>query len=156
MEIERKYLINRLPEFIDTVGGIDYEQAYLCSEPVVRVRREGEEYWMTYKSKGLMIREEYNLPLTKESYYHLLSKADSQIIHKTRYFIPLDEKHVAELDIYHDFLSPLITCEVEFSDKEDAETFISPEWFGPEVTFDSRYQNNRLAFISREELMSLL
>ena len=77
MEIERKYLINRLPEFIDTVGGIDYEQAYLCSEPVVRVRREGEEYWMTYKSKGLMIREEYNLPLTKESYYHLLSKADS-------------------------------------------------------------------------------
>ncbi|MFR5732692.1 MAG: hypothetical protein ACLUD2_12850 [Clostridium sp.] len=44
------------------------EQAYLCTEPVVRVRRENDSYVLTYKSKGLLAREEYNLPLTKDAY----------------------------------------------------------------------------------------
>ena len=67
---------------------MEMEQAYLCTEPVVRVRKEGADYVLTYKSKGLMVREEYNLQLTKESYEHLLGKADGTVITKTRYRIP--------------------------------------------------------------------
>ena len=63
MEIERKYLIDSLPEHLDDFPHKELEQAYLCTNPVVRVRREGEEYVLTYKSGGLMVREEYNLPL---------------------------------------------------------------------------------------------
>ena len=65
MEIERKYLIKKLPEDLAQYPHMEMEQAYLCTEPVVRVRKEGEDYVLTYKSKGLMVREEYNLPLTK-------------------------------------------------------------------------------------------
>ena len=36
-----------------------------------------------------MVREEYNLPLTKESYLHLREKADGVLISKTRYLLPL-------------------------------------------------------------------
>lgn len=50
--------------------------------PVVRIRKENDEYFLTYKSKGLLAREEYNLPLTKEAYAHLLEKADGIIITK--------------------------------------------------------------------------
>ena len=74
MEIERKYLIKKLPEDLAQYPHMEMEQAYLCTEPVVRVRKEGEDYVLTYKSKGLMVREEYNLPLTKEAYEQLRSK----------------------------------------------------------------------------------
>lgn len=70
MEIERKFLIKELPINLDKYENKEIEQAYLCKEPVVRIRREDETYYMTYKGKGLMVREEYNLPLTKEAYNH--------------------------------------------------------------------------------------
>ena len=84
MEIERKFLIQRLPEHLDAYPFQLLEQAYLCTEPVVRIRRSDDSYTLTYKSKGLMSREEYNLPLTFESYEHLKKKADGNIISITR------------------------------------------------------------------------
>ena len=51
MEIERKYLIKKLPEDLAQYPHMEMEQAYLCTEPVVRVRKEGEDYVLTYKSK---------------------------------------------------------------------------------------------------------
>ena len=83
MEIERKFLIDRLPEKLEVYPHKELEQGYLCTDPVVRVRKEGEEYVLTYKSKGLMMREEYNLPLNKTAYEHLLEKADGIVISKT-------------------------------------------------------------------------
>lgn len=60
MEIERKYLIHKLPDHLEAYPHRTLEQAYLCTEPVVRVRRDADDYILTYKSKGLMIREEHN------------------------------------------------------------------------------------------------
>ena len=92
MEIERKFLIQKLEELPFSPFNHPHkelEQGYLCTAPVVRIRREDDDYVLTYKSKGLMAREEYNLPLTKESYEHLKEKVDGRIIHKTRYVIPM-------------------------------------------------------------------
>lgn len=64
MEIERKFLIkdlHSLPFSIEAYPHRELEQAYLCTGPVVRIRKDDEQYFLTYKSKGLMIREEYNL-----------------------------------------------------------------------------------------------
>ena len=89
MEIERKYLIHKLPENLDTYPYKKIEQAYLCTEPVVRIRKQDEEYFLTYKGKGLLVREEYNLPLTEIAYLHLKEKADGIVLSKTRYLLPL-------------------------------------------------------------------
>ena len=92
MEIERKFLIkdlHSLPFSIEAYPHRELEQAYLCTGPVVRIRKDDEQYFLTYKSKGLMIREEYNLPLNRQAYLHLREKADGRIIQKTRYVIPL-------------------------------------------------------------------
>ena len=88
MEIERKFLIKKLPDNLTSYKARKIEQAYLCTDPVVRVRCDNDDYYLTYKSKGMIVREEYNLPLTKEAYGHLLAKADGNIITKTRYEIP--------------------------------------------------------------------
>lgn len=141
MEIERKFLPLRLPEGLETYPAHHIEQGYLCMDPVVRVRHSGEKYYMTYKGKGLMTRQEENLPLTEESYRHLLAKADGNIISKTRYRIPFGS-YVIELDVFEPPFAPLVLAEVEFPTEEEANSFIPPDWFGADVTFDPAYHNS--------------
>ena len=147
MEIERKYLIdkNKIPFQPSDFPCRRIEQGYLCTEPVVRVRRDQDDYILTYKSKGLMAREEYNLPLTKESYEHLKEKIDGRLITKKRYVIPLKDSLFIELDIFSGDLAPLMLAEVEFPDKETANHFTPPKWFGEDVTFSSSYHNSTLS-----------
>lgn len=145
MEIERKYLVKEIPKDLEQYPKLEMEQAYLCTEPVVRVRREGEEYVLTYKSKGLMVREEYNLPLTKESYEHLLGKADGTVITKTRYRIPEKEGLTIELDRFHGKYEGLLLAEVEFPTEEMANQYCPPEWFGEDVTMSKEYHNSTLS-----------
>ena len=145
MEIEKKYLLKNLPDFA-ACQFHKIEQAYLCTDPVVRVRREDETYYMTYKGRGMLVREEYNLPLNKEAYEHLKEKADGNVIGKTRYLVPLDENGlVAEVDVFDAPFAPLIMAEVEFESEEQANGFVAPEWFGEDVTFDGRYHNSYMS-----------
>lgn len=145
MEIERKYLLKELPQLEKYEYHI-IEQAYLCTGPVVRVRREDDNYYMTYKGGGMMAREEYNLPLNKEAYEHLVKKADGNVISKIRYLIPLDQDGlIAEVDVFEPPFAPLILAEVEFETEEAANTFKAPEWFGEDVTFDGKYHNSYMS-----------
>lgn len=147
MEIERKYLISTLPTDLQQYPTRKIEQGYLCTSPVIRIRQDNDLFELTYKSKGLMIREEHNLPLTKEAYLHLRQKVDGNIITKTRYMIPY-EQYTIELDIFEGTLAPLQLAEVEFPSEEAALAFIPPEWFGEDVTFSSKYHNSTLSISS--------
>ena len=145
MEIERKFLIRQLPEHPEQYPCLQIEQGYLCTNPVVRIRKQDDAYFLTYKSGGLMAREEYNLPLTKESYEHLKEKIDGRLITKKRYVIPLKDSLFIELDIFSGDLAPLMLAEVEFPDEETANHFTPPKWFGEDVTFSSSYHNSTLS-----------
>lgn len=143
MEIERKFTVKELPD----LSNYQYKrltQAYLNTDPVIRIRREDEKYVLTYKGKGLLAREEHNLPLNAESFEHLLPKADGLVISKTRYLIPY-ENYLIELDIFDGDLAPLIMAEVEFESEEDAHAFVPPSWFDKDVTQDKRYHNSNLS-----------
>lgn len=156
MEIERKFLIKKLPDLYKYSFHL-IEQAYLCVAPVVRVRREDDIFYLTYKGGGMMMRREENLPLTKESYLHLLEKADGIIITKKRYLIPLenpkslnpnfsfDKPLLIELDVFFGIYEGIIVAEVEFESKEAAISFAPPEWFGEDVTHDGRYHNSSMS-----------
>lgn len=147
MEIERKYLVSSkaLPKDLEAYPFRMIEQGYLCTDPVVRIRKDDEQYFLTYKSKGLMVREESNLPLSKEAYLHLKTKIDGRIISKKRYMIPFADAYVIELDIFLGELAPLILAEVEFPDEDRANKFVPPAWFGEDVTFSSDYHNSTLS-----------
>ena len=147
MEIERKYLIEKeqLPADLASYPFHKIEQGYLCNSPVVRIRRQDDDYFLTYKSKGLMAREEYNLPLTQEAYEHLKSKADGLVISKTRYLLPEKDGLTIELDVFHADYEGLFLAEVEFPSEEAANSYTPPAWFGRDVTFSSDYHNSTLS-----------
>ena len=147
MEIERKYLVEVPPVDYESFPYHEIEQAYLCTDPVVRIRREDDSYYLTYKSKGLLVREEYNLPLNADAYAHLLKKADGNILTKTRYLLPVPGRKdlTVELDVFSGKFDGLILAEVEFASEEDARAFVPPEWFSRDVTFSGEYQNSRLS-----------
>lgn len=145
MEIERKYLVTYLPENLENYEKKRISQGYICTNPVVRIRRSNDDYFLTYKSKGLMAREEYEMPLTAEAFEHMLPKIDGILIDKIRYMIPLDEKYVAELDIFQGTLAPLRLVEVEFESIEEANVFVPPAWFGDDVTNSGEYHNSNLS-----------
>lgn len=163
MEIERKFTVTKLPDDLESYPCHVIEQAYLNTDPVVRIRREDDSYYLTYKGKGLMAREEYNLPLNEASYYHLREKADGNVISKKRYVIPIVEpafdmayvsvsqKNIdrislqVELDIFEPPFAPLVIAEVEFPDEETARAFQMLDWFGQDVTNDPAYHNSNLS-----------
>lgn len=145
MEIERKYLLNSLPEHLEQYESLDIAQGYLCINPVIRIRKQNDAYYLTYKSSGLLSREEYNLPLNRTAYEHLLPKIDGLLLSKTRYLIPLDETHTIELDVFHGAYEGLYLAEVEFATEEEALCFTPPSWFGEDVTFSSKYHNSSLS-----------
>lgn len=142
MEIERKFLIKELPD-LNKFEHKHITQGYLNTNPVVRVREDGDKYYLTYKGKGLLAREEANLPLTKEAFEHLIVKSDGKVIRKMRYLIPYKSLTI-ELDVFEGNHAPLIMAEVEFESEEQANAFTAPDWFAEEVTFDSAYQNSNM------------
>lgn len=99
MEIERKYLVKTLPEHLE-----QYQSKKSHRDTCVRhrwyVSAAPTMIIISPIKEGLMVREEYNLPLTKEAYEHLLLKIDGLLIAKTRYLIPLNDHLTAELDIF--------------------------------------------------------
>lgn len=147
MEIERKFLIARenLPKDLSSYPCKHIEQGYLCTEPVVRIRKSNDDYYLTYKSSGMMIRQEHEFPLTREAYEHLRPKADGILLSKTRYVIPEKEGLFIELDVFDAPYEGLYLAEVEFPTEEAALSYTPPAWFGEEVTQSAKYHNSSLS-----------
>lgn len=206
VEIERKFLVKEFPDDLNKYPFHQIEQAYLNVSPAVRVRREDDTYYMTYKglkgsaapagkmttadgsnitkpsgqytepgssdkkSPARIGQTEYNMPLTKEAYEHLSSKADGNIITKKRYLIPLNDDAFdddiletnpelkaavqnrsikIELDVFEGVFTGRILAEVEFPSEEAALVYHPAEWFSQDVTGDPQYSN---AHMSAEQL----
>lgn len=147
MEIERKYLVTDPPENYKEFPHHIIEQGYLSTDPVVRVRKEDESYILTYKSRGLLAREEYNLPLNEGSYLNLIKKTDGHVLTKKRYRIPVENSNhlIIEFDVFEGRYQGLMLAEVEFESLEEANSFTPPSWFGRDVTMTGEYQNSRLS-----------
>lgn len=153
MEIEKKYRIKRLPEKLENYTCLNIEQGYLCTKPVIRIRKMNEKYILTYKSKTPLQESQYNtkisneveLPLTESSYVHLQEKVDGNLIQKKRYLIPLENGLKVELDVFGGHLEGLVFAEVEFQSVEDAMEFIPPDWFDEDVSMDKRFNNSYLS-----------
>lgn len=144
MEIERKFLVDPLPKGLEQFTKRRIEQGYLCTNPVVRIRQMDDSYILTYKSSGMMARQEAEFPLTKEAYEHLKEKVDGRVITKDRYVIPYGQWKI-ELDYFHGDLEGMVLAEVEFASLEQANNFQAPDWFQKDVTFEKEYHNSYLS-----------
>lgn len=158
MEIERKFLIDKtnIPKNLNEYPHDELEQAYIITEPVLRIRRKNDDYILTYKGAGLMSRQEIEMPLTKEAYASLLTKTEGIVISKTRYRIPENNALTIELDIFHKAFEGLLLAEVEFPDEAAAYAYTAPNWFGRDVTMENTFHNSTLSSMDNASIKHLL
>lgn len=156
MEIERKYLILQLPEHLEDYPHDHISQAYISTDPVIRIRKKNQNHILTIKSRGLLAREEIEMPISEESFAHLLTKKDGISIEKTRYKIPESHGYLIELDVFHGVYEGFIMAEIEFPDLESANSYEPPKWFGKDVTMDPRFHNSSLSKRTPEEITDFL
>ncbi|MEX2017511.1 MAG: CYTH domain-containing protein [Candidatus Pacearchaeota archaeon] len=151
MEIERKFLVNKIPDNLENCDKMNFVQRYIDigkEDHELRVRarvHKGlEDYFLTIKSGSGLARAEIEVEIPLQVYNSLFYLTKGHRIFKTRYFIDYDNRKI-ELDVYAGNLEGLKVAEVEFSSKQEAERFVPPSWFGREVTEDKRYKNKSLA-----------
>lgn len=147
MEIERKFLVKEIPFDIISYDSHKTNQGYLPSEnpgAERRVRKKGNKYFYTEKTKGNLSRDEKEEEITESKFLTFWKATEGKRIEKIRYNIPYFGK-IIELDIYTGSLEGLLIAEIEFVSEEDAKKFTVPSWFGREVTYDERYRNRNLA-----------
>jgi adenylate cyclase len=146
-EIERKFLVRKLPGDLSNHPHADISQGYLVSMDdglQVRLRKRGEKYSLTYKRGIGNVREEREVELTAEQFNTLWPATEGKRLVKTRYEIPFGG-HVVEIDVYHERHEGLVVAEVEFDEEDAAKNFQPPAWLGDDVTGDPRYSNQLLA-----------
>ncbi len=144
MEIEKKFLINQSMIQLEEYPFETIAQGYICTDPVIRIRKKDEYYFITYKSSGMMVRQEFEEMISEEQYKGLKKKIDFNLIKKRRYLVPISKKLTAEVDVFEHHLEGLIMAEVEFSTEEKANAFTPPPWFNQEVTFNPTFHNSHL------------
>jgi adenylate cyclase len=147
-EIERKFLVDDLPEDVRVTPATHIRQGYLTVEPAeVRIRSSDDtSHELTVKSLGGLTRAEVTLPLTPEQFEELWPLVQRSIEKdRTRYQV---DGGTAEVDVYRGQLAGLVVAELEFPSEAAAAAFVPPHWFGTEVTTDPRYRNAALAGIT--------
>jgi adenylate cyclase len=134
------------PSGLERCRSEEIDQGYLAAdaESEVRVRRIGEQSFLTVKRGSGRDRLEEEIEITGEQLEALWPTTEGRRLSKRRFFIPLDGL-TAEVDVYGGELHGLITAEVEFDSVADSERFDPPAWFGDEITGDARYANQALA-----------
>jgi adenylate cyclase len=146
-EIERKFLVKRLPDSLTRSRRLIIEQGYLAAEPPsrqVRLRKTGRTASLTFKVRRGRHREEREIKLSPKQFAALWPGTAGRRLRKVRYEIPWDNLMI-ELDIYRGRHAGLVVAEVEFPDRASCRKFKAPWWFGREVTGEKSYSNVRLA-----------
>ena len=152
MEIERKWLVDK-SKISDLLLKGDYfsrkriEQYYLNTmndEWLIRLRKQGDKFFLTLKSRGLLSREEIEIEISPNMFFENIKLAKT-CIKKYRYtiFHGLSKNIFYQIDVYDDY--DFITCEVEFHDEDKAKNFIAPDWCIQDVTEDPKFKNVNLA-----------
>jgi len=146
-EIERKFLIRRLPPHFNRARRYRIAQGYLVTEPDdrhVRLRKIGRNTSLTFKLVRGPVRDEHEIKLTPKQFATLWPGTAGRRLQKIRHEIPWTN-FVIEIDVYGGKNKGLVVAEVEFPNRAAYRKFKAPAWFGREVTGDRRYSNIRLA-----------
>jgi CYTH domain-containing protein len=147
LEVERKFLVPKKGRFLKACGSQRIRQGYLAvgkNGTEVRVRQEGKDYFLTFKSGTGAARVEEELEIDRKRFNSLWPLTRGRRVRKVRYFAAHNDKAI-EVDVYRRKLKGLVIAEVEFPDRERAGAFEPPGWLGREVTDDEHFRNQNLA-----------
>jgi len=147
LEIERKFLVRRLPPGWRLRASAQIVQGYFpvaSKELEIRLRRKGAQHFMTVKGGRGRRRLEEEIPIPEARFRSLWPLTHPARIAKRRYRIPCDGR-IIEMDVYQGPHRGLITADIEFDSVGQSRSFRRPEWLGREITGHRQYANQALA-----------
>lgn len=146
MEIERRFLLDRVPDEVMSQAGDRIVQGYLVNEEgrEIRLRQSGKSRHLTVKDGTGVVRGEVEIVLTLPQFDELWPLTEGRRITKVRRRFTLG-RHLVEVDNFEPPHSPLVLAEIEFEDLDAARSFSPPEAFGREVTDHPEYRNSWIA-----------
>ena len=136
-EIERKFLLIKYDRKL-LKKGIDIEQGYMSLNPEIRIRISGQQGFLTIKSKGLKVRDEFEYRIPVRDAKRLLVLCRYRL-KKTRY-----KAGRIEIDIYRGKLKGLKIAEIELTDADEPVSLPKGTIY-EEITNDRRFRNQQLA-----------
>lgn len=149
-ELERTYLAKELPNDLNEFPSKEMVDLYIpvsSAHPVLRVRKNGENYEVTKKqpivSGDASRQSEETIQLSEKEYDALVSIPGKRIA-KTRYLYQ-SQGATFEIDIFRDVLVGLVLVDVEFSSKEVMDKFLAPDFCLIEVTQEKFVAGGELA-----------
>lgn len=145
-EIERKWIVELTPDVREILkqGGIEIKDYYF--NQYTRLRNYDGEWFITIKSDGTLIRDEYEFKIDKSQINFLPTP---QLVKKRVLFEY--SGHTFELNVFRDIPAlnkktdkchNLILAEVEFNSPD--EEIALPEFFSVEVTQNKRFYGYNL------------
>jgi adenylate cyclase len=149
-EIERKYLVERVPGGLDWLDERPLRQGYVAldGDTEVRVREDAGAWRLTVKHGGGLRRLEEDIEIDARRGEALWSLTEGRRVRKRRRRLAY-RGAVLEVDVFEGDLEGLIVAEVEFPDEGAAHAFAPPDWFGRELTGEPGYSNRALAVDGR-------
>lgn len=146
LEIERKFLITKIPFDVSSFPHHEIMQGYYFNEweKVVRLRKKWNQCYQTIKSWAWLIRDQEEESISQSIFEEERNNVEDRRLEKTRYQIPYEWKTI-ELDIYKWRLAWLVVAEIEFTSEQEANAFTAPARLGQELTGMPEAENAYLA-----------
>ncbi|MBN1685332.1 MAG: NUDIX domain-containing protein [Spirochaetales bacterium] len=147
LEIERKFLLHKLPARLRKEQGVSFRQGYVSCESAeteVRIRLAGKQSYLTMKKGRGMVRREEEIQIDRNDFESFWPFTAGARVTKKRYRI-VENGTVIEIDEYGDELAGLFVAEVELPPGADFRGIRMPDWLGTEITGIPELTNQYLA-----------
>jgi adenylate cyclase len=146
-EIERKFLVNQLPDHLEELPHVEITQGYLAFDErglEVRLRKVGDARFLAHKFHQGDTRIEREIALSNDQFEELWPATKGRRLRKVRYFMPHNGLTV-EIDLYKGSAGGIMVAEIEFPDRASRAAFQKPDWLGEDVSGIAQYSNHLLA-----------
>lgn len=154
-EIERKFLIKRMPD-LSNFESVIYERYYIFRNDIVemRVQRKGEKFEIERKEMVSGLSAKKTKLVISEPEFEKLKQLGGESILREGFFISFNPD--VSIKIYHGKYEGLKKIEVEFSSEAEARAFQIPDWYGEEITDSIVSRDSKLLDLNEEEFKNFL
>lgn len=155
LEIERKFLIQKLPD-LSQIKPIRYERYFISDEDKnqIRVQKKGHKYEL--ETKQQINEQEYyktKREITKTEFLELSAECNKSII-RLSYLI--SQSPNITIKKYCGPYEGLVRAEIEYDSIEQIGLYELPKWFGKEITGTVLANDHRLIKLNRTEFLECL
>lgn len=149
MEIERKWLFSPSISRGAAIAKFFSYQGYISIDPEIRIRKaqrfldSSAKYELCIKGKGHLSRPEIEKDLTEEEFFELANIGnfkEDDLISKECFIYKIKSHELIIAIVDTGRKDSFVYGEIEFVTEEEANNFITPGWFGEEVTYDENYK----------------